>query len=283
MIIRFENVIEKEKPDLVIVFGDTNSTAAASIVAVKHGIKLAHVEAGLREFNKYIPEESNKLITDILADFYFCPTPTAVDILKNMGITCGVYNTGDVMIDIIEKYRYYIENNTQILDKLHLSKYKYVFVTCHRAANTDNPQNLKNILKAINSLNKKVVFPVHPRTQKIIKENNLDNLMISPYIIKTEPLSYFDSQTLIMYADYVITDSGGVTKEAYYHKVPGILVDTQTEWIETVNEGWNKQAGPNTEKILNFATSIERPNFHSNCLGDGHASEKIAKILLDNL
>ncbi len=283
IMIRFEEVVEKEKPDLVIVFGDTNSTAAASVVAVKHGFKLAHVEAGLREFDKYIPEESNKLITDILSDFYFCPTNTAVDILKTMGITEGVYNVGDVMIDIIEKFRTKIENNIEILEKLEINKGDYVFVTCHRAANTDNTDNLKAILNALSQIDRKIIFPIHPRTQKIIKENNFEKIIDKPNIIKIEPIGYFDSQTLIKYADYVITDSGGVTKEAYYHKVPGILVDTQTEWVETIKEGWNKQAGPNTEKILNFVKTINRTIHHSNCLGDGRASEKIAKILLKEL
>jgi len=280
MMIRFEEVVEKEKPDLVIVFGDTNSTAAASIVAVKHGIKLAHVEAGLREFNKYIPEESNKLITDILTDFYFCPTDTAVNILKSMGINEDVYNVGDVMIDIIEKFRSQIENNINILNNLNVEKGKYVFVTCHRAANTDNIENLRAILSALGRINKKIIFPLHPRTNKVIKENGLENMLGNSDIQVIEPTGYFDSQTLIMYSDFVITDSGGVTKEAYYHKVPGILVDTQTEWVETIKEGWNHQAGPNEDKITDIAGRIQRPALHSNCLGDGKASEKIAAILL---
>lgn len=162
MLIGLEDIFLQEKPDCVIVYGDTNSTAAASIAAVKSGIKLAHIEAGLREFNKYIPEESNKLITDILADYYFCPTDTAVDILRSMGITENVFNVGDVMIDIIASSMPEIEANTAILSKLGITPGDYAFMTCHRAANTDVPDNLKAILSAASMFREKVVFPVHP-------------------------------------------------------------------------------------------------------------------------
>jgi UDP-N-acetylglucosamine 2-epimerase len=280
MLIELEEIFLKEKPDCVIVFGDTNSTAAASIAAIKTKSKLAHIEAGLREFNKYIPEESNKLITDILSDFYFCPTPKAIEILKSMGLTQHAYNVGDVMIDIIEQNIPVIEANQEAIYKRFDIKHKeYCFMTCHRASNTDDVDNLKNILEAIQSFSEKVIFPIHPRTLKVVKENGLENLINQPNIILTEPLGYIDSQTLIRFAKFVYTDSGGITKEAYFHHTPGILTDTQTEWVETVDEGWNQQAGPKKENIIAAYHKISSPTFNSNCLGDGKASEKITSIL----
>ena len=283
MMIKLEEIFEKEKPDCVIVFGDTNSTAAATIAAVKNNIKVAHVEAGLREFDKSIPEETNKLITDALCDFYFCPTPTAVSILKSMGITEHVYNVGDVMIDIIEENIERIKSDKSVLSKYDVVEKEYAFVTCHRAANTDNVENLKQILIALNKIKLNLIFTLHPRTKKIIEQNKLQYLLNSPHILVVNPLGYFDTQTLIHHAKYVITDSGGVTKEAYYHKVQGILIDKQTEWVETINEGWNFQAGPNADKILENITMLGTPKAQSNCLGNGDAAKQIASILTEVL
>lgn len=283
MLIKLEEIFLKENPDAVIVFGDTNSTAAAAIAAVKNNIKLAHVEAGLREFDKSIPEETNKLITDILCDYYLCPTPTAISILKDMGIEKGVYNVGDVMIDIIEQNLQKIKDNKEILKKNGIKEKEYVFLTCHRAANTDNVDNLKQILSSLSKIKETIIFPIHPRTKKVIEQNNLEHLISIPNLILVSPIGYFDTQTLIHYAKYVLTDSGGVTKEAYYHKVQGILLDKQTEWVETIKEGWNFQAGPNEAKIVDAVSKLGNPIEHSNCLGDGFASEKIVEILLKEL
>ena len=283
MMIKLEEIFEFEKPDCVIVFGDTNSTAAATIAAVKNNIKVAHIEAGLREFDKSIPEETNKLITDILCDYYFCPTPTAVEILKGMGIINNVYNFGDVMIDIIYNNYEKIKNNIEILNRFSLVKNNYVLVTCHRASNTDNIANLSEILNAINQLDERIIFPLHPRTRKKIEENNFMELLEKDNITLIEPLSYFDTQTLIHYSKYIITDSGGVTKEAYYHKVQAVLIDRQTEWVETINEGWNLQAGPSTIDIIKKISMLGNPKEQSHCLGNGDASVKTAKILNDIL
>jgi len=250
MLIKLEEIFIKENPDAVIVFGDTNSTAAAAIAAVKNNIKLAHVEAGLREFDKTIPEETNKLITDILCDYYLCPTPTAITILKDMGIQKGVFNVGDVMIDIIQQNLDKIKSNKDILTKNNVREKEYVFLTCHRAANTDNIDNLKEILSSLSEINYPIIFPIHPRTKKVIEQNNLEHLINIPNLILVPPIGYFDTQTLIHFAKFVLTDSGGVTKEAYFHKVQGILLDKQTEWVETIQEGWNFQAGPNKQKFL---------------------------------
>lgn len=279
ILIKLDEVLVKEKPDLIIVFGDTNSTSAGAIAAAKHQIKLAHVEAGLREFNKAIPEESNKLITDALSDFYFCPSDYGVEILHRAGITAHVYNIGDVMIDLNYRYQDYIANNTAILAQYDLKPKEFYLLTCHRASNTDDPARLKSILKAINDLDTKVIFPIHPRTKKVVEQANLGYLLESDQIIVTEPLKYLDTQTLIMYSSFALTDSGGITKEAYFYKTPGIILDTQTEWMETVNEGWNQIIGPDRAAIVHAIKHWKRPIIHSNCIGDGRASEKIADIL----
>ena len=283
MMMRMEEIVLAEKPDLVLVFGDTNSTAAASIVAAKHCIKLAHVEAGLREFDKTIPEETNKLITDILCDFYFCPTQTGVDILSSMGIHQHVYNVGDVMIDLLVEHKARIEGNHALLEGLGVSAGKYAFMTCHRAANTDVVENLKEILESLAHVRVPIVFPIHPRTRKVVEQAGLQHLLELPHIHLVQPMGYFDSQTLIHHAAFVITDSGGVTKEAYFHKVQGILLDTQTEWVETVREGWNLQCGPNKERIIEALLELGHPQAHSNCLGDGFASRHLTDILVKEL
>lgn len=279
IMLKLNDVVLKEKPDCIIVFGDTNSTAAGALVAAKNNIKLAHIEAGMREFDKTIPEETNKLITDILADYYFCPTPTAMQWLKDMGISNHVYHVGDIMIDLIEKFRTEIESNQAILNRFNIQKKQYAFVTCHRAANAENKENLIEILKALSNITMPVVFTLHPKTKKHINEFELNDYLTSKNIHVCAPLGYVDTQTLIMNAKLVITDSGGVTKEAYYHKVPGILTDKQTEWVETVQEGWNVQAGPNATKILAAFNSVKIPEKQGNVLGKGDAAKNTALLL----
>lgn len=283
MLIKLDDILDNEKPDAVIVFGDTNSTAAGSIAAAKHQVPLVHVEAGLREFNKSIPEESNKLITDILTDFYMCPTQTGVDILKSMGITSHVYNIGDVMIDLDYRYQDSILGNLSALREKNIESKSYYFLTCHRDSNTSDVSRLKGILEAVGQLELPVVFPIHPRTAKTVNQSGLEYLLNKPHINVVKPMGYLETQTLIAHAKAVLTDSGGVTKEAYFFKTPGIILDTQTEWVETVNEGWNQVIGPDTQKILDAVKNLIIPTIHSNCLGDGKASEKIVEILAANL
>ncbi len=276
IMVKLNTIVLSEKPDCIVVFGDTNSTAAGAIVAAKNNIKLAHIEAGMREFDKSIPEETNKLITDILADFYFCATPTAILWLKDMGITNNVFHTGDIMIDLIETFRTKIESNTAILKRFDIHQQQYVFATCHRAANTENKQHLEEILKAFNAIDLPIILPLHPRTKKAIEQFGLSEYIKSEKLHICEPLGYIDTQALIMHAKMVITDSGGVTKECYYHKVPGILTDKQTEWVETVNEGWNVQAGPNATKIIEAFKNFKIPLNQYNVLGKGDAAYKTA-------
>lgn len=271
-------VIQTEKPDMIMVFGDTNSTSAAALCGAVQQIPVAHVEAGLREFDKSIPEEINKLVTDALATLYFCPTPTGVKNLSNSGITDHVYLTGDVGLDLLFANRQKFSNPEQCLDKLNLSSKKYYFATCHRASNTNNTDNLKNILTAFGQLDYPVVFAVHPRTSKTLSENNLQHL-INKNIILSEPLGFWDTQILIKNSKMVLTDSGGIIKEAYFHKVPSIIIDKQTEWVEIIDEAWAAIAGPSTENILKLMTNFETPLNHNQSLGHGRSAVKIAQII----
>lgn len=282
IMIELEKIILSEKPVLMIVYGDTNSTAAAAVAAAKNNIPLAHIEAGLREFNKAIPEEVNKLLTDSVTDYYFSPTETGVENLKKAGITENVYNVGDVGIDVVFNALDRIERNVQVLKRFNLRRKEYYFVTCHRASNIDKVSNLIEILSTFKEIEGDIIFPIHPRTRKAIKENKLDDMVDLDNLKIVPPLEFFDTQVLIRCAKMVLTDSGGVIKEAYFHKTPGIIIDTQTEWIETVNEGWNYIAGPNRDKILEKVKNFKIPSVHSNCLGDGRASEKIKNILRGN-
>lgn len=258
-------IFEKEKPDIVLVYGDTNTTSAAAIAASKCNIKIAHIEAGLREFDKTIPEEVNKLITDSVTDLYFTPTETGRENLEREGKVNNVFVTGDISLDLL------YSNRAQMLEKrIHRP---YIFMTCHRAANTNDVKNLDQILRAVSDIDRDVIFAVHPRTKNALAEHFSD--WHPAHVEMINPSGFWETQAYIKFADFVITDSGGIIKEAYFHKVPAIIIDKQTEWIETVDEGWNVIAGPDKEKILSAITNWKKPNIHSNCLGDGMAGEKI--------
>ncbi len=279
---KLQPIIDYEKPDLFVVYGDTNTTAAGAITAAKNNIKLAHIEAGLREFNKSVPEEINKLLTDSVTDLFFTPTQAGFDNLQREGKSKHVYLSGDVGIDLIYQGMDKIQAASEIiLDKNLLRKGKYIFMTCHRQANTDIKENLENILKAVAEIDEPVVFTMHPRTKNAIAKHELGKYLVHSHIIVLDPLKFWETQALVSNARMCITDSGGIIKEAYFHKVPSIIIDTQSEWIETIDEGWNHIAGPDTEKILSLVDSIKQPDYHSNCLGDGTASERIVDVFFD--
>ena len=268
------DVFEKEKPDMVLVYGDTNTTAAAAITAAKCNLKLAHIEAGLREWDKTIPEEVNKLLTDAVADLYFTPTVTGRDNLLREGKSHNVFVTGDIGLDLLT-------GDTE--DGKDLPSKEYIFVTCHRASNTENPENLKAILSSLAEVDKDVVFPLHPRTKNAIEKFGLWHHLTSGNIHVTEPLGFWDTQQWIRNAWRVVTDSGGVIKEAYFYKVPCIITDKQTEWVESVNEGWSIVAGPYKDQIIKAARDFEIPKKHSNFLGDGQAGVRIVAKILEYL
>ena len=275
-----QEVLEKENPDLILVYGDTNSTAAGAIAAAKSNIPLGHVESGLREHNKSVPEEINKLLTDAVTDLYFVPTQTGIDNLKQEGRTNQVYLTGDVGLDLVFQSEKKITKAEDILEQYGLSKGEYVFMTCHRAANTESTQSMTEIFTAANKLGKQIFFPAHPRTTKTIKKYSLNGLLDGKHWTITGPIGFFETQALIKNAAFCLTDSGGVIKESYFHKTPAIIIDKQTEWLETLEEGWNHIAGPSKKKILSIAENLQKPTIHNNSLGDGTAAKQIVEIIV---
>ena len=266
--------IANYQPDIIFVYGDTNSTAAGAIAAAKTQIPLAHIEAGLREHDKTIPEEINKLLTDAVADLYFCPTQTSVDQLAREGVSRHVYLTGDPVIDWIDMHateKISVEN----LREFGVTPGDYIFMTCHRAANTDQRQNLTAIFKGIEERKLKTVLPLHPRTAHAIEKFDLKSILADANLIVTEPIGFWKTQALIKYAHAVLTDSGGVIKEAYYHRVPSVIVDRQTEWVEIVNDGWAVIAGPDDVAIQQALRSLKRPDAPPGPLAQPGAANRI--------
>jgi UDP-GlcNAc3NAcA epimerase len=277
MLIAIEKVLMKEEPDLVLVYGDVNSTLAGALAAVKMHIKVAHVEAGLRSFDKRMPEEINRILTDHASDILFCPTNTAVDSLKKEGVVGGVYNVGDVMLDALLHNRKVAEKS-KILDNLNLKSKQYLVATIHRPSNTDNKENLQNIVDAFCEAEETIVFPVHPRTAKCLKEYGLYK-KLQKHVELIKPQGYIDFLKLMIHAKKIQTDSGGVQKEAYMLKVPCISLRDNTEWIETVEDGWNVLVGANRERILEMIKEFNPKGNQRNVFGDGKASRRIIEII----
>ncbi len=281
MMEKIEGLLLLEKPDLVIVYGDTNSTLAGALSAKKLCIKLAHVEAGLRSFNMKMPEEINRILTDRISDYLFCPTDAAVSNLIAEGFknyNSKIYKVGDVMYDAALYYSKFSKDRSSVMSENGLEDKKFVLCTVHRGENTDNLENLKSIIAALNKINMqtRVVLPLHPRTRKVIKKNNL-KLAFSPL----EPVGYFDIIELLKHCRLVITDSGGMQKEAYFFGKYCITLREETEWVELVSNKVNLLAGTNEEKILNsfIRLSEGEPVKVTSLYGNGKASEKIVKLL----
>ena len=276
--IEFEKVVLKEHPDIILVYGDTNTTLAGAIVGVKLKIPVAHVEAGIRQEPKDMPEEINRVLTDRISKYLFCPSELAVNNLKKEGITEGVYFTGDIMYDLFLKMKPYFKED--IIEELNLEENKYIVTTIHRDFNTDSKEKLKNILKELDKISKeiKIVFPIHPRTKKRIDEFSLNEY--TKNILLIEPLDYLSMMGLVQKSLLVITDSGGLQKEAYFAGKRAIVVMPDTGWRELTQAGWNVLSGPDEIKnkmgyIMNnkIASNVE------NIYGDGKTGEKIVKMI----
>jgi len=280
MLIAIEKILLKEKPDCVLVYGDTNSTLAGALAAVKLHLPVAHVEAGLRNFDKSMPEEINRICADYTSDLLFVPTKTGINNLKHEGRTQGVYLTGDVMYDVLI-HNLKIAAKSPILSTCHVKPKDYVLTTIHRPASTDDPKTLSTILETLSSLNETVLFPVHPRTQKFITKYHLKKT-IQSNVHLMKPVGYLDFLWLQKNAKKILTDSGGIQKEAYILKVPCITLMDTTAWVETIDAGWNILVGLNKKKIVNAAHHFQPQGKQKNVFGDGHASEKIIKILEDH-
>jgi UDP-GlcNAc3NAcA epimerase len=280
MLIELEKVLAEVKPDCVLVYGDTNSTLAGALAAAKAGIPLAHVEAGLRSYNRAMPEEVNRVLTDHVSTWLFCPTDAAVENLIKEGIVNGVHRVGDVMYDALRHNLSVARTHSQILGQLGLKKGDYALVTVHRAANTDNLGRMRSILDALSTLSLKVVFPVHPRTQKMMGEWGLT---ANTNVLFVAPQGYFDILILQENADCILTDSGGMQKEAYLLGVRCITLREETEWVETVASGWNHLVGIDPDKIHNIFETWHPQGERPSLYGDGDAAEQISEILTKQL
>lgn len=324
MLAGIEKLLIEKRPDMVLVYGDTNTTLAGALASVKLHIPVAHIEAGLRSYNKRMPEEINRVSTDHCSEILFCPTETAVKNLQKEGFAnivengklvddefflsrnqSGfrlsdlrsaartlplVINVGDVMLDIALEARKLIEKKTggekKILEGYSLKSKNYILVTIHRADNTDNKENLQNIMEALKQITRsglRVFFPAHPRTRKALEKFNLLTYITENLIIN-EPVAYTEMITLESNASQIITDSGGIQKEAYFFKVPCIVARDETEWTELIEIGWNKVVGTAKENIVNSVLGTLNEDFSSkqriDFYGNGKASEKIVKALL---
>lgn len=267
MLSAIEPIMIAEKPDWVVVYGDTNSTLAGALVAAKLHIPIAHVEAGLRSFNRRMPEEINRVLTDHVSALQFCPTKQAIENLSLEGIRAGVHHVGDVMYDATMFATKQATSRSSILSELSIASGHYALATVHRAENTDSPEKLREIVDYLKneSSRRVVVLPLHPRTRQSVDRAGLsmDGLKV------IDPVGYLDMATLLAGAASVFTDSGGVQKEAYFHRVPCTTLRDETEWIETVTHGWNR-----LWKGADFVARREIDEY-----GDGHASHRIAEIL----
>jgi UDP-GlcNAc3NAcA epimerase len=276
ILVRMEEVLLREQPDLVIVRGDTNSTLAGALAASKLHIPTAHIEAGERSFDRRMPEEINRLVSDCVADLHFCASRAAVQRLTTEGITGSVYWVGDVMLDAMLQNQPIARRKSDVLARLDLEPGTYVLVTVHRASNTDAPVRLQQIVTALNSMPEAVVFPAHPRTRKALTQLGAH---FAAQVRLIEPVSYFDMMILEENARLIATDSGGVQREAYFLGIPCLTLREETEWTETVEVGWNKLVGTELERVIdawfNFAPPAERPPI----FGDGMAARRIAQIL----
>jgi UDP-GlcNAc3NAcA epimerase len=281
MIEEIEKVILAEKPDVLLVYGDTNSTLAGALAAKKIHIKVAHVEAGLRSFNMAMPEEINRILTDRISDFLFCPTDTAINNLKAEGydnFDCEVIKSGDVMYDAALYYKKKAQSTSTILADNNIESGNYILATIHRQENTDYKPNLAGIVEALNEVNAntKVIVPLHPRTKKIIADSGLS---IDFAVI--DPVGYIDMVQLTANAKLIMTDSGGLQKEAFFFGKNCVTMREQTEWVELVNHGFNITTGAVKDSIVNAYKIMlnKQNNFDVNLYGTGNAAEEILEGL----
>ena len=279
MLAGIEVEILARKPDWTLVYGDTNSTLAGALAAAKVHVPVAHVEAGLRSFNKRMPEEINRLLTDHVSALLFCPTKAAAANLAREGVAEGVHIIGDVMYDAAVVFGEIARDRSAVIADLGLPSKQYALVTCHRAENTDDSARLAGILDGISGVAREmpVVFPIHPRTRKRIAQLGFEERAKGARLI--DPVPFVDMVRLEQEARVILTDSGGIQKEAYFHGVPCVTLRDETEWVETVEAGWNQLVGADADRIVNAAKkAVEGAPIAE--YGDGRASEKVLTHLL---
>lgn len=274
-----EQILLEEKPDWVLIYGDTNSTLAGALAAAKLHIPVAHVEAGLRSFNMRMPEEVNRILSDRVSTLLLCPTALAVDNLAKEGLSEGVHNVGDVMYDVALFYRERAKAQSQVLSQLDLKEGAFALATCHRAENTDDPQRLGEIMAGLAdvAVQMPVVLPLHPRTRNLLKTHGLEHYLNAIRVV--DPLPFLDMVALEQAANVILTDSGGVQKEAYFYRVPCITLRDETEWVETVELGFNQLVGANRNAIKTAMENRSIPEGQVDVYGDGTAAARIVSIL----
>jgi len=276
MMLMLESAMLKFKPDLIIVFGDTNSTFAGAMIAAKLNIPIVHIEAGLRSYNRSMPEEINRIVTDHVSQYLFAPTQTAVDILCKEGLGEKTSFTGDIMVDTMQNNLKIALKKSMVLKDLKLEDTKFNLLTLHRNYNVDDPKVLAHLLNEMSKLDEKIIFPVHPRTRKMLAENYSppDNILL------TNPKGYVDFIVLENFANKIITDSGGIQKEAYILKKPCITLRSETEWVETVTEKWNLLINPSDNDIASRIDSFREPKSQKDVFGK-NVTEKMIQIIND--
>ncbi|WP_248904832.1 non-hydrolyzing UDP-N-acetylglucosamine 2-epimerase [Halocatena marina] len=278
MMIELDDVLDAESPDVMIVYGDTNSTLAGALVAAKRSTTLVHIEAGLRSGNRSMPEEHNRIATDHLADVLLAPTSSAVDTLRSESVPGEIHETGDVMYDAILYVRERANEVSAIREQLDLEPDGYVLATVHRAGNTSNKSRLSSIIRGLASVSVPVVLPIHPRTEAALKENGLWQLACDQLTI-IDPVGYLDFVSLLEGATLVATDSGGVQREAFYLDTQCITLRDETEWVETIDCGWNTLVGADSDRIAQALAQNEPNPPKPQLYGDGRAAERVAEVI----
>ncbi len=277
MLAEIEKVLLHEQPDWMLVYGDTNSTLAGALAAAKLHIRVAHVEAGLRSFNRRMPEEINRILTDHISDLLFCPSPVAAGNLEREGITRGVHVVGDVMYEALTYAAGRARQASRVLEWLGAGEKQYLLATVHRAENTDDPMRFLGILSAFNRVNERLIFPVHPRTRKMMEQIGYQP---AGNVCLIDPVGYLDMVRLEGAARMILTDSGGIQKEAYWLGVPCVTLRDETEWVETVEAGWNVLAGAETERILDCLNQVWPEDNRQPIYGEPNAAQIIVDTLI---
>jgi len=270
-----ETAVLAEQPDWVLVYGDTNSTLAGALAAAKVGVPVAHVEAGLRSFDRTMPEELNRIVVDRLSELLFCPTELAARHLAAEAVTEGVHVVGDVMLDANLRLAPLARERSQALETAQVEPGRYLLLTLHRPANTER-DSFTRIATALNTLTEAVAFPAHPRAMRALEAHGIE---LGPHVRILPPAGYLDFAALASQARLVLTDSGGVQKEAYWYGVPCVTLRTTTEWVETVETGWNRLTGDDPELIARAVAEAGPGAEHPPLYGDGHAAERVAELL----
>jgi UDP-N-acetylglucosamine 2-epimerase (non-hydrolysing) len=285
MIQKIEKVLIKKDYDLVLVYGDTNSTFAGAFAAHKANLRVAHIEAGLRSFDRRMPEEINRILTDNLSEYLFASTDTSSSNLRSEKINGKIYETGDLSVEIVSEARK-LASNSKIIRDLNMDRKKYIVFTMHRAENTEDDASFLSIIRAFESLpESKIVFPLHPRTKKILECKNLYHKLEScKNVTIIPPTGYIDFISLVLNANKIITDSGGLQKEAYLLSVPCITIRRNTEWPETVDSGWNILTDTNTDKIVSGVRDWDPSSLcQPQILGDGNTAKYIKEIIMGEI